>query len=268
MSAYRKQHIVPETYLKHFSTKSDGIGIFVIDSDDKYKKGIQKKNSGDKIFWIPNYSDTDFFEDRKAIEKMFGTDIENSYNDIISAIELENPSIDFSIKQELIKRIFYTKLRSPIWNNHLENFTDYNYFKKQAEEFASSAISMRWTIYKSPERRYWWTSDNPGFCHNLKEMEATQKIEPKPIYNIVGVDSILYYPLSKKYYLNIHPYNKGEDLNLNATNTNVRFKQADLSLFRILNYSTLVTQKRLIISSEMEPLKEIEKLKNKPQQRV
>src|SRR5690606_24993338 len=120
-----------------------------------------------------------------------------------------------------------TKLRSPIWTNHLENFIDYNYFKKQAEDFVYSAVSMRWTIYKSPENKFWWTSDNPGFCHNIKEMERTQDINPKPIYNIVGVDSILYYPLSKKYCLNIHPYNKGEDLNLNATNTNIRFKEAD-----------------------------------------
>jgi len=263
MSAYKKQHIVPETYLKHFSTKSDGIGIFVIDSDDKYRNGIQKKNSGDKIFWIPNYSDTDFFADRKAIEKMFGTDIENSYNSIISTIEQENTNIDFNIKEELLKWIFYTKLRSPIWENHLENFTDYNNFKKQVNDFVSSAVSMKWTIYKSPKNKFWWTSDNPGFCHNIKEIKATQKINPTPVYNIVGVDSILYYPLTKKYYLNIHPYNKGEDLNLNLTNTDIRFKEADLSLYRILNYSTLITQKRLIISTESESLKEVEEIKNK-----
>ncbi|WP_190246284.1 DUF4238 domain-containing protein [Gelidibacter gilvus] len=263
MSAYKKQHIVPETYLKHFSINSDGIGIFVINSDDKYRKGIQKKNSGDKIFWIPNYSDTDFFDDRKAIEKMFGTDIENNYNNIINVIEQEKTTIDFGVKQELLQWIFYTKLRSPIWKNHLENFTDYDNFKKQVNDFVSSAVSMRWTIYKSPQNKYWWTSDNPGFCHNLKKMEATQEILPEPIYNKVGVDSILYYPLSKKYCLNIHPYNKGEDLHLNATNTNIRFEKADLSLFKILNYSTLITQKRLIIATESESLNEVEEIKNK-----
>ena len=257
MSTFKKQHIVSKTYLKHFSEKLDGNGLYVIDYEDEFKTGIQKKNSGDKIFWIENYSDTPFFEDKKAIEKMFGSDIESSYNDIISNIEQENPNIGFDVKQELLQWIFYTKLRSPIWENHLENFTNYDFFKKQANHFVSSAISMKWTIYKSPKEKYWWTSDNPGFCHNIKEMKVTQKISPKPIYNIVGVDSVLYYPLSKKYYLNIHPYNKGEDLNLNATNTNVRFKESDLSLLRILNYSTFITKKRLIIAAESESLKEI-----------
>lgn len=112
---------------------------------------------------------------------MFGTDIENSYNGIISTIEQGNTNINFNIKQELLKWIFYTKLRSPIWENHLENFTDYNNFKKQVSNFVSSTVSMKWTIYKSPKNKFWWTSDNPGFCHNIKEMKATQKINPTSV---------------------------------------------------------------------------------------
>lgn len=135
MSAYRKQHIVSETYLKHFSTKANGNGLYVIDRGDKYRKEIQKKNSGDKIFWIPNYSDTDFFDDRKTIEKMFGTDIENNYNKIVCIIAKENSDIDFIVKQQLIQWIFYTKMRSPVWKNHLKNFTNYDFFKKEAESF-------------------------------------------------------------------------------------------------------------------------------------
>lgn len=249
MSDYRKQHIISQTYLKHFSNKSDGIGIFVIDREAKYKKGIQKKNSGDKIFWISNYSDSSFFDDRKAIEKMFGNDIENTYNKIISTIEQDNSNIDFIIKQELLQWIFYTKMRSPIWSNHLVNFTDYNHFKKEAEDFVIKAVNMRWTIYKSPENKYWWTSDNPGFVHNL------EKLTTEPIYNNLGVDSVLFYPLSKKYCLMIYSYHQGEDLNLNATNTIVNYLQADLLLFDLLNCSTFKTRKKMIISSERESLK-------------
>lgn len=51
---------------------------------------------------------------------MFGKEIEPMYNDIVKNIEKENLHISFNIKERLIKWIFYTKMRSPIW----EIFTD------------------------------------------------------------------------------------------------------------------------------------------------
>ena len=261
MSNYRKQHVIPKTYLKHFSTNSDGIGLFVIDNEHEYKLGIQKRNSGDKIFWEKNYSDTAFFEDRKAIEKIFANHIEHNYNSIVHVIEKENPTVSLDVKEELIKWIFYTKLRSPIWENHIKNFTSELFFEKSLNEFITHSMSMRWTIYKSPNNEYWWTSDNPGCCLNLKEYELTEKIIPTPIYEFNGVDTILFYPLTKKYCLNIHPYLQGEDVNLNITNTDITIECVDSGLLKQINYLTLITQKRLIISTNYDSLKKIEELK-------
>lgn len=254
MSAYKKQHFISETYLKHFSVNSDGIGIFVIDSANQYNKGIQKKNSGDKIFWKINYSDTPFFNDRKALEKMFGSEIENGYNKIVEKIHQEKPEIDFGVKQELIRWIFYTKLRSPIWKNHIANFTDYNYFKKTMEEFATNAMTMRWTIYKSPEHNYWWTSDNAGYCLNTKDYKKTGKLDTIPIYQITGTNSVLFYPISKEYCLNIHPYYKNDSVFLNLENTNMTYENSTTDFVNFINRGSYITRNNLIISAEKESL--------------
>lgn len=265
MSAFKKQHIVPKTYLKHFSANSDGKGLFIIDSKDEYNKGIQKKNSGDRVFWIKNYSDTDFFVDKKAIEKMFAYSIEKEYNKIISAVSEENPNINFDIKQELLGWLFYTKQRSVIWENHIKNFTDHENFIKALNEFLSSTLNMKWTIYKSPQNHYWLTSDNPGFCLDLKMYKTEGKVTPTPFWDMTGVDSVLFYPLSKNYCLTIHPYDLGEDLNLNLTNTKVSFEEVEVGVLNVLNCSTCISRKTLIISTVFESINGIEKLCNIPQ---
>ena len=82
MGTHKKQHLVSQTYLKHFSINGDGTSLFVIDKYNPFKKGIQSVNSGDSIFWEKNYSDSKKFADPKAIEKLFGLNIETRYNTI------------------------------------------------------------------------------------------------------------------------------------------------------------------------------------------
>ena len=283
MRNYRKEHFISKTYLKHFSINSDGKGLYVIDFEHKYNKGIQKKNSGDNVFWEENYSDTSFFKDRKAIEKMFGMEIEPKYNGIIKTIEKEKPNIPFKIKENIMQWIFYTKMRSPIWEVftdenkskmvtknrysqqlHLENFTDENRFNGALIKFVEDAVNKRWTVYKNPQGKYWWTSDNPGYCIDLKKFEYDKSLIPDQFCNLNGVDAVLFYPLTKKYCLNIHPYDKGEDVTLNAKNTPISFKTAELSWYNSINSFTLITKKRLIISTDIESLKIVKQTKTEP----
>jgi hypothetical protein len=235
------------------------------------------------VFWEENYSDTCLFKDKKAIEKMFGKDIETLYNDIVKNIEKENPYVSFNIKERLIQWIFYTKMRSPIWEVisdgqeskltsknrysqqlHLENFTNEKRFNDALTKFVSDAINKRWTVYKSPLGKYWWTSDNPGYCIDLKKFEPKKSLTLDPFCNLSGVDAVLFYPLTKNYCLNIHPYNKGEDVNLNLTNTHLTYCIAELPFYQMINYLTLKSQRRLIISAEIDSLKIIEQIKTEP----
>ena len=279
MKEFQKQHIVSETYLKHFSFNCDGKNIFIIDNENLYHKGIQYKNSGDSTFWEMNYSDSYLFTDKKAIEKMFGREIEPNYNKIINEIEAEDSEISFNIKQKLMQWIFYTKMRSPIWEPsnfcksnvsrytqklHLNNFTNEVRFKTTLDAFVQDAMNKRWTIYKNPENKYWWTSDNSGYCINLKSYELGELIFPDPYCELSGVDTILFYPLSKKYCLNIHAYEYGEDIRLNLSNTNVTFIQAEESWVELIKFWTYLSQSRLIISSENESLRKVEEIKTEP----
>jgi hypothetical protein len=277
----QKQHIVSKTYLKHFSPNSDGKSLFLIDHEAPHQKGIQCKNSGDSVFWEKNYSDSPLFKDKKIIEKIFGQDIEPGYNAIIKEIEAENEALSFETKQKIIQWIFYTKRRSPIWEpfhsppaqpsesrytqqRHLENFTDEDRFKAALDGFIRDAVNKRWTIYRSPKDNHWWTSDNPGYCidcADLTSSEALQAAIPDPYCRLSGPDAVLFYPLSKKYCLSIQAYDYGEDVRLNATNTKVDFVQADESMVKYINYWTLISQARLVISADKDSLKPVEQIK-------
>jgi hypothetical protein len=264
--------------LKHFSQSVDGKNLFVIDHNDPYRKGIQRRNSGDTIFWEENYSDSALFKDKKAIEKMFGIEIEPNYTTIMKGIEAENAALSFETKQKITQWIFYTKMRSPIWEPssftalqagksrydqqlHLDNFTDENRFKAALDSFVQDTGCKRWTIYRSPKDSYWWTSDNPGYSIDLKMHKAGQAFKPDPYCKLSGVDSVLFYPLSKNYCLAISAYNYGEDVQLNLENTTVSFVQAEKDSFIWINFWTLITQARLVISADHDSLKPIEQIR-------
>ena len=230
------------------------------------------------MFWEKNYSDSSVFKDEKFIEEMFGKEIEPNYNKIIREISSETPEVSFEIRERLVQWIFYTKMRSPIWEPstfteskasrysqqlHLENFIDESRFITALEFFVQDVCSKCWTIYKNPINAYWWTSDNPGYCINLERAEAGEQVIPDPYCRLGGANSVLFYPLSKNYCLNIHGYQSGEDSKLNLTNTNITFEQADESLCKVINFYTLISQARLVISADRESLRKVEEIKTK-----
>lgn len=273
MGDLKKQHIISKTYLKHFSKNCDGREIFVIDRENPYEKGIQCRDSGESIFWEKNYSDSNAFGERKFVEKMFGQDIEPNYQKIIREISNENPRLPIAVKENLIQWIFFIKMRSPIWEPsvstaskatrynqqlHLENFTNETYFKAALDTFVKDVCSKRWTVYKSPKNKYWWTSDNPGYSLNIDKAEAGELLVPDPYCELSGAGNVVFYPLSKFYCLSIHAYDSGEDTSLNLFNTDLIYKQASDSLCKMINFYTLISQARLIISANRESLSDVE----------
>lgn len=267
MGTYKKQHIISKTYLKRFSDTYDGKNLFVIDSSNQHVKHIQKKNSGDSIFWIENYSDSNDFSDNKAIEKMFGQYIEPNYNRIVNEIYNENEKLSIEDKNLIIQWIFYTKMRSPIWENkdeygkpiyknkiHLNNFLDDKLFSPALLMFINDTINKQWTIYRCTPNETWWTTDNPGYCIDLNLAESHNYVIPDPFCRLTGVDTILFYPLSKDYCLNIHAYEKGTPPEYNLTNTPIKFKESQDDWVKIINTWTLMSQSRLLISNSKTSL--------------
>lgn len=269
MGTHKKQHLISQTYLKHFSINGDGTCLFAIDKENQFKKGIQSVNSGDSIFWEKNYSDSKAFADPKAIEKLFGQNIETKYNMIIDAISSEETKISNEIKISIIQWIFYTKLRSPIWEPfsqaivgeprykkqlHLENFLDEEKFESTLYSFTTDIMNKQWTIYRCSAKEFWWTSDNPGYCLDLNAVKSGVPVLTDPFCRFTGADSLLLYPLSKDYCLAVHAYNAGNPLEFNLLNTPIRFEQADLEFNMLVNLLTLQSRVRLIISSTSESL--------------
>lgn len=268
METHKRQHIISKTYLKNF-THNNREDIFVIDRANIYNRRVQKRNSGSSIFWEDRYSDSDEFIDPKAIEKFFGNHIEPKYDKIIRSISDENINISNEIKRNIIEWLFYTKLRSPIWEPyletkvgelkykdqvHLENFLNKARFQKSLESFTIDAMNKRWTVYKNEGTEYWLTSDNPGYCINVADLENNMIIIPDPFYYFTGANTVLFYPLSKHYCLSIHAYESGTPNYLNLTNTPIKFEQSSIGLMEIINNLTLISRARLVISSNESQL--------------
>ena len=83
MSKYVRQHIVPRVYLKYFSRDSF---VYVFDTTNPYRKKIEKKGIGHRVFTSDNYYDTSIPETRKYLEETFSR-FEATYNEIIPTIQ-------------------------------------------------------------------------------------------------------------------------------------------------------------------------------------
>jgi|LSQX01.2.fsa_nt_gb hypothetical protein len=265
MAQYRKQHILPRTYLKHFSKNGDGKDIYVIDFENPFNQKTQQLNSGDRVFWIENYSDSLLFDDKKAVEKMFATKIEPLYNEFIITLESESLDVTFQERENFIKWILYSKLRSTIWNSennpkgHIEVFLDDSLFYGFAKKYSQEFVVKKWKILKSPNGRFWLTSDNPGFWIDLNK-KIKGEFVPDPFGFYGGANTIFYYPLTKKMCFCLSPYEKNDPIELNASNDKINFIVAEDAEFNMINKFTFLCKNRLLISSEPDSLKFFEDL--------
>jgi hypothetical protein len=202
MESQVKQHFVPKVYLKYFSQNEDCKNLYVIHHGSEYNRRIQKKNSGDSIFWDKQFYTSTEFDDPLALELFFARDIEPNYSKIISIIKQERSNIDYEFKLELLHWIFYAKLRSPIFRTliadiliaegydidedidknakavHLAMFHDKELFDKISNDILCHFASKKWTILKTKSDSPFWTSDSPGFGIDLDSLEKNSNTYP------------------------------------------------------------------------------------------
>lgn len=268
----KKQHIVAKTYLRYFSPNEDGKKISVIHVNEQYKKGIKQYNSGDKVFWEKNFYDTNVTEDKKAIEKFFGKTIENDYNDLIDQIKKEESLTNTQIKASIFRWIFYSKLRSPIWRDHLRDrfnsssesreidssdlrethmsfFTNPNLYDYFIKEYSQELVIKKWKILITSTN--WITTDSPGIMVNTKEFaKDPENYYPNALWNNIKFDSAFYFPLTSKYCLEIFPYTEMDDIKRNLDTDLITFEKANDYMVNLINFWTMHSASKILISKE------------------
>lgn len=283
----KKQHIVSETYLKHFSYENMGKGIKILHMTNQYKKTIETHNTGDRIFWSKNFYNTSKFKNPKTIELFLGQKIENDYNSIIDKINNQSPFKDDKFKILIFQWVFYSKLRSPMWRKylqfainqqgldfsldskelreeHMQFFSNSKILESMIEYYNEELIIKKWKILISPEDYFWITSDNPGFSIATKKFaENPSEYDPNPLWTGVKYDTALYFPLTKKFCLEIFPYNQDDDVKRNFGNDYIQFDKPTFETTHLINNWTVRTAVDIIISSRENEILEYEKIINK-----
>lgn len=290
----QKQHIVPRTYLAHFSDK-DGV-LHVLNKDDEFKPRIQQLHAGSKVFWQTNYYSPENSSSPKAIERFFAEAIEPTYSAIIKVVKGERPISDWRTKELLLQWLFYSKRRSPLWralmsdqmgeivqdpetpleddmrefvrsnmervakHAHLQLLLEEPRLRMDMEQFVGAVGCKQWEILKAPVGHPWWTSDNPGCGVQLDKATTIEGSLPNPLWENIDSDSLLYYPLTSSHALCIFPYNQGRNPYHNISNQDIGFRVASSREVRLVNYWTAVNQYRLVVSSTRESLLELEAL--------
>nr|WP_067060012.1 DUF4238 domain-containing protein [Mucilaginibacter sp. L294] len=288
MSNPQKQHLIPKVYLKYFSANEDGKELYIIDRDDPYNKNIQLRNSNNAVFKGKNFYTSTEFSTPFLLEKFFATEIEYTYPALIDRIKEEEPIEGDEFKAELFQWIFYSKFRSPIFRtyfkdqlmkegidnendlnklskaSHLRFFLDEDLFKEVMTDLMNHLYSKVWTILVSGMGNPFWTSDSPGFCISMDRVDNETNPIPSPFWhqNLTN-DTLFFFPLTKKYALQITPYESGTPVEKNLTNTDIIFKKAQELWKHHFNFWTLCTSNNMIISSDMESLFPLEAIGNK-----
>lgn len=279
-----RQHILPKTYLKHFSKNGDGKNLCILHRNHPYKKNIEVKDSGSSLFVRNNFYDSGAFSNPKEIELFFAKKLEPNYNKIIAAISEEKEITDYLLKIRLLEWVIYSVIRSVSWREmfrielqddgyifdfdsdnlreeHLQILTDTKTYDWVLDYYDKELSSKRWVILKSPVDSFWLTSDNPGFTVNVEGYaDKIFDVYPNPYCTNLQHDTMLYFPLTKEYCLKVHPYYEGDDVKLNLSNTSIGIDVASEFEFQLINSWTYLTQHSFIIGCSREGLKMFEEI--------
>lgn len=267
-----KQHVIPKTYLKHFSKSGDGKNLCLLHYNHMYKKGVEIKDSGSSVFIRHNFYDSPHFKNPKEIELFFAKKIEPNYNTIVAEIKKQKEITDYLLKMRLLEWVIYAKIRSVSWRDmfrieleqaghnfdfeskelreeHLHILTSPEVYEWVLDYYDRELCSKRWIILRSPADKYWVTSDNPGFTINVDGFaDRIWEVDPNPYCTNLQHDTMLYFPLTKEYCLKIQPYYQGEDVKLNLSNTPVTFDNASEAEFNLVNSWTYLTQHSFVVA--------------------
>lgn len=286
-----QQHTVPRTYLKHWCISKAESFVFVVDFVDKHKTGVQKVGPNDKLFKRDRYYNDQSFRNPYIIEDMLGADFEPTYEVIMTEIKAEG-IISQSVREKIISWLHISKMRSPVmrdnperianlifkaqekWEGkelsatrekeiedysakmakrvHLRGLSDIRAIEKHVMLFVETLLCKSWRILKSTPAFEFWTNDNPGFSPNIIKRFAQER----PYHHIMemNTNSIIYFPLSPKYCLEIIPFEAGTPLNISAATMEIKFEQASLQDIDYINRGVFHTRHHLVISNNKESL--------------
>lgn len=291
MSRKDKQHVVPRTYLKQWRIAHDKSFVYGVDFSNKYKKGVQTFGLNDKVFKRRRYYNDTSFQNPYLIEDVLGEDIEPIYNRIMDDINRENnPSR--STRSDIMLWLYVSKMRSPSMRDNFEQLS--NFFLKTTERYKNKNIShnreeeikdyarasaknihlgaftdedlvsdlltmfieelnaKHWRILKSTSELEFWTSDNPGFSPNVDERFA----KDTPYHSLIELNSnsVVLFPLSPKYCLEITPFKAGTLLDVCALTMSICFVQASLEHIDYINRGVFYTRNNIVISNRRDTL--------------
>jgi len=242
MTSYKKQHIIPKTYLKHFSVEKS---VFLAQLKHKYNKNIQNKGIGDKIFCRDNYYDFPNTQQEPILEKMFSKH-EGDYDKGLKMLN-DKLQLGYVTKQLFINWMLMMKTRNTFFRDTitematwiertsfglvhgrakmLENEgqftrtgktvgkgTQLSYFLTQDQyselqkQYSINFLNRIWTVLYSGDRNF-LTSDNPGFSFTFSQHLLRLRMSPiSPIYNLQNdVHSAHTFPLTRKLCLALTP---------------------------------------------------------------
>jgi Protein of unknown function (DUF4238) len=297
----REQHYVPRVYLKQFQIDDVANRSFVYcrDLGNPYNIKVQRVGLNDRVFKLRNYYNDRRLTDPFLIERVMGTDIEPTYDNIMQAIKQEGV-LSAAIREDIVVWLFFTQFRAPHIRDNAERImrfiidstNEYNKHRPdqdeqmviakyisqtarevqlncfsssdQTSELAKSHIetlnSKHWKILKSFPEFPFWANDNPGFSPNQHERFASDQ----PFHPVMELNahSIIYFVLSPQYCLEIRPFFQGTPLDLCAINMDIKYEQADLEYIDYINEGVFYTRHRLLISNKRTLLER--KIKMRP----
>ncbi len=288
-SKKNEQHIVPRTYLKHWRIGEGQNLVYIINFRDRYRTGVQTVGLNDKVFKQRKYYNDSSFANPYVIEEMLGEDFEPTYEIIMSEVKLEQ-SLSESTRQLVISWLYTAKMRSPVMRANPERL--FNFVSKtqerwggkkltQEEEqaieqkarrvakkiqlsaltdrgqvqsllwmFVETLVNKRWRILKSRPGYEFWTNDNPGFSPNMSERFK----ERVPYHHVMEMNagSIIFFPLSPTYCLELTPFEEGTPLEVSGATMEIEFEQAPLTLIDFINKGVFYTRYNLVVSNKRE----------------
>jgi hypothetical protein len=287
--SYNNQHIVPETYLKHFSEDKF---VFFYDFNNDYKTNIQREGIGHKTFWKKKYYS---FKGNPSIEKSFSK-FENHYNKIIQDLE-NKTNLSLDMKSLISEWMALNKIRNPYlrdtfsrnieWLNktmrklkkekydetilkknsidqakflQLEKFINNTDYRELIKDYTVNFGSKRWRILIAEEDNI-LTSINPGFSVTVNFDIFRLNLSPvSSMYNLDRYSYVdHYYPLSSRMILVLeHELFTEEHLNPGRMEefdkNEIEFVMGEQERIDQINLWTLETSNGIIISKQKETI--------------
>ncbi|MCC6448431.1 MAG: DUF4238 domain-containing protein [Chitinophagaceae bacterium] len=285
------QHDLPATYLRRFAIDPNNKKLRSLiwcfrKVHDKYM--IEQKSVTSNLFTTENFYTVDSDEDPFAIENFFAKEVEPRFEMIMKEISKEK-DLTRECRTNIILWLHYNKLRNSFNRNHIQKMYDmssmvslvpkigikgFNELKPELdkhnlqnakhiqfssfidknllETFEKGISAKHWLFLKSPNDTPFLSSDNPGFSVHIEEDEINFKtLSPSFSTNAAATN---YFILSPQYCLVISPFYKDTPIEINSSNQVMEFKKIGQQHLDIINFCTIRTFSKYLISNKEEML--------------